>query len=207
MRTFFVLISLVCCLGGSAQQISLMDSLRDAFTHDPKITGKLDGRISLINGNRVGFQGIKAGLAFGRHVELGLSYNWLSSETTSPKYADSTHFILFHYVAPYLQYRYVYKRKWRISIPVLFGIGRSHLVEAPGGRGAKRKDYGMVLLYEPSMHIDYLFLRYFNVCMGLGYRIMLINIPSIPSRFTAPTLAFHFGIDLGRMWADYQRLR
>ena len=85
MRTFFVLITVLCCLGSTAQQISLVDSLRDAFTHEPKITGKLDGRISLINGNRVRFQGIKAGLAFGRHVEVGLSYNWLASETTSPK--------------------------------------------------------------------------------------------------------------------------
>lgn len=202
-----MLIGLALSLAAGAQQISLVDSLRAAFKAEPKLTGKLDGRISLLSGSPARVQGVKLGLSFMKRVEVGLSYNWLASDNYSLKTSEDAQLIKLRYFAPYIQYRYTYRNRWRISIPVQIGIGRSFLVQDPERPRQTKSARGWVMMYEPAMHVDYLFLKYFNVGVGVGLRLMLVNNTSIDERFTAPTAAFHLGVDIGQLWADSQNAR
>lgn len=198
MRTFFCALLFVFCSAATAQQIHLTDTLRQAFKADPKLTGRLDGRISVLDHRGARFQGIKLGLSYDRKVDVGISYNWLASKNYRATSDSTSGRIRFRYIAPYIQYRYIYKHRWRISLPVQIGIGRSFL------QADKQKVFkGPALLYEAAMHVDYLFLRYFNVGLGVGYRLMLVNNPHIKGGFTAPTVSFHFGIDASRLWTDF----
>lgn len=200
MRTFFLALLFACCSASLAQQIQLTDTLRQAFQAIPKLTGRLDGRISVLDGRGARFQGIKVGASFDKKIEIGLSYNWLASRNTRKVDSTTSGRIRFRYLAPYIQYRYVFRNHWRISIPVQLGIGRSFLKA-----DNEKSHFGTTLLYEPAMHLDYLFLRYFNAGVGVGYRIMLINNPHIRGGFSAPTVSFHFGIDASRLWTDLSR--
>lgn len=203
MRTFlFALLFLAHC-PAFGQMISLKDSLAKAFDSTPRFVAHLDGRFSLVSGRGARFQGLKLGFAFGEQLELGMGYNWLASrKRLNPLEDPFTDEIRFRYVAPYIIFRFMFREHWRISTPVQIGIGQSYLVRNYSEQGPERRGFGASIIYEPGMHVEYLFLKYFRIGAGVGYRLMLLNNKEIDYSFTAPTFSMLLGADFGKIIAD-----
>lgn len=203
MRTFlFALLFLFSC-PCFGQMISLRDSLAKAFDSEPRLVAHLNGRFSLVSGRGARFQGVKVGFAFGEQLELGMSYNWLASrKRLNPLEETFSDEARFRYVAPYITFRFMFREHWRISTPVQLGIGQSYLVRNFPEEGSEKRGFGASVIYEPGMRIEYLFLKYFRVGAGVGYRLMLLNNKEINYAFTAPTFSILFGADFGKIIDD-----
>lgn len=193
----------------NAQTISLMDSLSAAFQEQPRFQFKLDSRNSFITGNNASVMGIKVGLEFGQTASIGIGYNWLYTKMRSelidgiedtPVQAD----IVFRYIAPYFDYSFYHKKKWEMSIPIQFGVGISRLQYTNAAGVTTRRNQGLIVLYEPSMILEYLALPFIGIGGGVGYRLMLKNNKMIDERFTAPTYKLSFSLKLGVL---YNQLR
>jgi hypothetical protein len=199
MRTFCFLsifIMLLCSVGGLAQPVNLADSLSEVFKQKPKFTAKLDSRNSFITGNSAQIRGVKAGLSFGNRMMVGVGYNWLGTEFRENIFTpDGLRLgtIRFSYVAPFIEYVFYKKNNWQGDIPVQIGFGRSKYTYE--NEGTTKSIYNNpVILYEPSMIIEYQVLGLFGFGGGIGYRLMLKGNRDMDQQFTSPMYVLRFRI-------------
>lgn len=190
MKALLVIALMSVAVNGIAQPAALGDSLRFAFSQEPKLMGRLEARTSFITGNPVQVRGLQVGVNFGNRVAVGIGYHWLQPE-------DEQERLLFRYVAPFFEYSFLHKKRWLVSIPLRIGIGGSSEETESG-----KIDRGGVFLYEPAMTIEYQFLKYFGIGVGAGYRLMLVNNKAIDQKFNSPVYLFKFKVQLGKIYAD-----
>jgi hypothetical protein len=196
-------------LTGAAQKVNLSDSLSNAFQLKPTLTAKLDTRNSFITGNSAQVRGVKVGLSFGDRLQVGLGYNWLSTDfnqlvPTPDGTAEGR--ISFWYIAPYIDYVFYRKGNWMADIPVQLGFGRSAVNYTWQGN-SKQQDKGGFILYEPTMVIEYQVLGLIGIGGGLGYRLMLVNNRELDQQFTSPVYQIRFRVifsGLKQWWNDQQ---
>lgn len=105
------------------------------------------------------------------------------------------------YGSAYFEYAFHHDEDWRIILPVQLGAGLSWLQD--DGFNSQR---GLVVLYEPSMAIEYGFLDYFAIGGQIGLRLMLINNKDIDKQFTAPTWGLRFRVKLGKLRRDIEAI-
>jgi len=194
---------------GFSQTISLRDSLSYLLRKEPKPVIKLDSRNSFITGTSVRMLGVKAGYEFGERLGFGVGYQWLNSEhkrlidqSSDDMISPTVGELKFNYFLVYGEYTFYSGKNWTVTVPAQIGIGRNYLVARSPSNDRKVHDSGLVWLYEPSMLVDYYFLRYFSLGGGFGYRLMLVNNKKIEDRFTAPTYTFRFRVFVGKLWRD-----
>ncbi|MDG1766408.1 MAG: hypothetical protein P8H98_06410, partial [Flavobacteriales bacterium] len=106
------------------------------------------------------------------------------------------------YGSAYFEYAFHHEEDWRIILPVQLGAGMSWLQNQTG----ENSNRGVVLLYEPSMAIEYSFLDYFAIGGQIGLRLMLINNRDIDKQFTAPTWGLRFRVKLGKLKRDIESI-
>jgi hypothetical protein len=200
MKTLLVIVLMSVATLGIAQPAALGDTLKLAFSEEPKLIGRLEARTSFITGQPVQVRGIQGGANFGDRVAVGIGYHWLQSRITSINPEDEQERLLFRYVAPFFEYSFLHKKRWLVSIPLRIGIGGSSVKSESG-----KIDRGGVFLYEPAMTIEYQFLKYFGIGVGAGYRFMLVNNKSIDQKFNSPVYLFKFKVQLGKIYADLTR--
>jgi len=199
MRTFFFFLFLLLVgstFEGYAQSVNLSDSLKNVFTKKPTLTGKLDSRNSFITGKSAQIRGVKVGVSFGNRMILGLGYNWLNTdflESVQTNEGSVKADIRFQYLAPFVEYVFYKKNNWQADIPVQIGFGRSFLTyEKYGARYVVERNN--IVLYEPSMIVEYQVLGIFGIGGGVGYRLMLKNNREIDQQFTSPMYILRFRI-------------
>lgn len=197
MKYLLIIAFLVSSLIGLSQPAALGDTLRFAFSQEPKLMGRFEARTSFITGQPVQVRGIQAGANFGDRVIIGLGYHWLQSRLTSIGEEGEQQRLLFRFVGPFFEYNFLHKERWLVSIPLRIGIGGSSVKSDAG-----TIDRGAVFLYEPAMSVEYQFLRYFGIGVGAGYRLMLVNNKAIDQNFNSPVYLFKFRVQLGKLYAD-----
>ncbi len=212
MKTRWFLALVMVAFGGvlihtQAQTIALSDSLAHIFRHRPVFTAKYDTRNTFITGNRASIWGIKAGFVFRKTLTVGVGYNWLWTDIREEiRYPETDRIdmarVRLRYVAPFLDYTFYRKGPWEVTLPVQLGVGTS-FVESWRTSEKLKRDW--VMLYEPSMSVEYRFLKYFAVGGGYGYRLMLHNNRQLSSRFTSPMYVLRFRILFDELYRLYQQ--
>jgi hypothetical protein len=190
-----------------AQTVQLTDSIYRIFRHKPVLTAKFDSRNTFVTGNKASVWGIKVGLVYRKSLTVGIGYSWLQSEiyekdrwnNEGPYYEAR---VRLQYIAPFIDYTFYRKGPWEVNLPVQLGFGKSWLT-LPRQPQDLKMDW--VVLYEPSMGVEYKFFKYFAVGGGYGYRIMLLNNKQLVSRFTSPMYVLRFRILFGELYKLYQK--
>ena len=182
-----------------------IDSIPDYLTAAPELIVKLDMRGSFIGNEGVRFAGIKVGLEHAGKVQYGIGYSFLLSPVEGKARVEGLGEVgtrlRFGYVTPYFDFAFYQKNNWELRIPVQFGIGSGSVVyEDDEGRKQKSQRSG-VFLYEPSMTVQYRFLRYFAIGGGWGYRLVLRSAP-LAEGLTAPIYTFGLRVFFGDLWRD-----
>lgn len=132
---------------------------------------------------------IKAGVNFRKSLSLGVSYNWLKTDIVQPVSLagkEELAVVRLRYIAPFAEYTFYRNGTWEATVPVQIGIGKSFL-QVGEGSNSMRLARNSVVLYEPSMALEYKVLNVLGLGAGVGYRLMLKNNHEIEQRFTSPT--------------------
>ena len=189
---FFVLIL------SQTSKAQIFDSIIASTKYKPKIEFIVNTRNSFITQYFAKIRGVQIGLNYNNTFKVGVGYNWLASGVFSNKnlVVDNNIRVDLHYLSPYLEYTFYKSKKWKISIPVLFGIGQ-----------ATRKttiytENTFLTLYEPYMVAEYTFLNYFNIGFGTGYRLVILGNRVSRRDYSAPIYVLNFGVSFLKIVKD-----
>lgn len=182
-----------------------IDSIPQYLSAAPLPIIKLDMRGSFISNRSVQFAGVKLGLEHAGKVQYGLGYSFLLSpvegeEVIGGEGRVSTR-LRFGYVTPYFDYAFYQRGPWELRFPVQFGIGRGSVVYDDATGRTRTLQRSAVFLYEPSITVQYRFLKYFAVGGGWGYRLVLRSAP-LADGLTAPIYTFGLRVFFGDLWRD-----
>lgn len=188
---------------------NIADSLRDAFSETPRLTGNVDTRNAFVTGRPVRTYGMKVGAIFGNRVQMGIGYHWLRHGDTYafrlPDGSEQLRELRMNYVAGYFEYSFIAQRNWEVTMPFVLGVGRSReFISGDQPRDSFNGDG--IVLYEPGIVAEYHFLRYFAAGGGVGMRLMLKRNRYIEQQFTSPIWELRFRVKLGRIWEDVRPL-
>jgi hypothetical protein len=204
LRIFCLCSIAIFTLSLSAQNYPLGDSLKHHLQFAPKPTVYWTSYNSFMTGRRIGIQALKAGLIFNKRLTLGFGYHWMESGVDEflPQQGKMIP-LKMRYASVFGEFVFYNKNNWVGTIPVQLGWGKSFLHWKSDGENLKWKE-GMVVLYEPSISIEYKFSPWIAVGMGYGYRIMLKNNRAIDQNFYAPLYVFKARILFEELWERYQ---
>lgn len=193
---------MACCLWLQAQRI---DSIPGYLAEPPEPIVKLDMRGSFIGNEGVQFAGIKLGLEHAGLVQYGIGYSFLLSSVDGTAHVEGLGEVAtrlrFGYVTPYFEFAFNHRNNWELRIPVQFGIGSGSVVYDDADGRKRELQHSGVFLYEPSMTVQYRFLRYFAIGGGWGYRLVLRSAP-LAEGLTAPIYTFGLRVFFADLWRD-----
>lgn len=207
VRTFLFRTALIgcCCAVDTAAQAQLLDSLALFSRERPKFIAKLDSRGSFISNSNVRLMGVKIGLEHAGRFQYGVGYTFLSSPVeqlrTVNGIAATPVRLRLGYVTPYVEYAFYQRGPWEVRIPVQFGLGSGSLIYKDADGQKQPFNRAFLLLYEPSMTVQYRFLRYFGLSAGWGFRLVLTN-AKLDETLSAPIYLFGLKVFFGDLWAD-----
>jgi len=200
-----LIVFMLCWLPAKAQ---LLDSLALFAEQTPRFVLKLDSRGSFISNSNVSIMGVKAGLEYAGRFQYGLGYSFLWSPVEKPRTVDGvagvSTTLRLGYFTPYVEYAFYQRGPWEARIPVQFGIGSGSLVYRDAKDRKQRTARSFLLLYEPSMTIQYRFLKYFGANAGWGYRLLLVR-TGLDERLSAPTYVLGLKVFFGDLWKDLNK--
>lgn len=176
----------------------MFDSIRVSVTKKPSFYGNYNTRNSFISSYRAQIKGVSAGVSYNKQFTMALGYNWLDTEFKSVLNEKDTVGLKLRYISPFVEYSFLEKNNFIVSIPIYLGVGQS-LYETKEKQQFKKN---LVVLYEPSMKATYRFLRYLNVSAGVGFRIMLIGNKDINENFNSPTYTIGVGMFVGEVYNE-----
>ena len=81
------------------------------------------------------------------------------------------------------------------------GLGTGSVVYDDVTGRTRKLQRSLVLLYEPSITVQYRFLKYFAVGGGWGYRLVARN-EHLSDGLTAPIYTFGLRVFFGDLWKD-----
>lgn len=208
MRTMIFLLLANCIDAGvRAQSFNLSDSLRDVFKQRITPSFAFDTRNSFITGSTAKIYSIKAGIAFGTRLSVGVGYNFIGTELQEEFIRDGEWTqadIRMNYIAPYVQYSFYQRGPWEVSTPIQLGIGNSFLREE-NEAGVQVFNKSRVVIYEPGMAFEFKILKLIGVGAGFGYRIMLKNNRGIQQQFTSPLYALRCRLIFDEVYSRYKK--
>ena len=96
------------------------------------------------------------------------------------------------------KYKFYEKKNWVGVIPVQIGMGSSYL-----SKNKEKIFKDRVVLYEPSISVEYKWSPWIAVGAGYGYRIMLKNNHQIDQNFYAPIYVMRVRILFDELYARF----
>jgi hypothetical protein len=208
-RAFLFFLFFLFSLNVNAQ---LLDSIKLAFSAEPKFFVKLNSRGSFITTRHAQIEGVLLGLEFDEKVLVGIGYNWLGSRfnrniivTENDLTYQTSGRLNFNFISGYFEYAFFAQNRFEITIPVQIGIGTSHISYRNLNNRRARQSSRMIAMYEPAMIFQYHFLKYFSAGGGLGYRLMLANNIQLQENFNSPIYLWRFNVFLGKIYKDIKK--
>jgi hypothetical protein len=206
-RIVLIILLLQWSVFSRAQSVNLSDSLYQVFRNKPKPSLKLDFRNSFITGSTVQIGGVKAGMSFGKTLNLGVGYSWLYSHFDQVYFQEGIEKIgrlRMRYLGPYVEYSFYRKNPWEAMVTANISYGSIFL--DPNGRSAgERLLESGAFIYEPTIAFEYKIANLVGVGAGYGYRFVSRGNRDIEQQFTAPVYVLRFRLILDRfekLWKD-----
>ena len=182
----------------------------------PKLVFGFDGRFSFVKYDAVTISGLKIGLDFDNRVRVGLGIYGLLKPAEYSSYAKLTINkidtpVLYNsktklwYGAAYIEYVITHKKRWEVSTPIQFGIGKAQIdasyIGNPSNEIKKLINEGdlvkTVYLIEPSVTGYYKIFNWFGLGAGLGYRQLINGTERLNITFNNPIFIVKGKIFLG----------
>lgn len=197
MRARFLPLFVLLPLASTAQ---LLDSIGHFLHQRPRLNVGVDTRGSFIGNRGVSIAGVRVGVEHAARFRYGLGYQFLLTQvgeerTVSVGGTDrAVHARLkLGYVAPYISYTFLERRRWSMAIPVQVGVGRGSLVYEDEAGSPQVLQRSTLWVYEPLMTVQYRFWRYAALQVGWGYRLVARS-AGLYEGLTAPI--YQFGLRL-----------
>lgn len=157
----------------------------------------MDSRNSFITNSRAEISGIKLGVEFGKKLRVGGGYHWLSSSLYKDREIRSITGVMdtaearlqLRYFAYYIEYVYYKTKRWELSIPFQLGVGDTRYTYSFEGKKYVENPR-VVMIYEPSISMQYKFFRWLGAGADVGARVMFVNNKAIKQNLNSPTYAF-----------------
>ncbi len=189
-------------------QAQFFQKLENTISPDAKLVVKLDRRNSFITTKSVKIFGLKAGVKVDENLELGFSYNFLTSRIikdipTQIPIEGNESFparLKYRYLAMYTEYTFYRKDNWEFSVPFQVGIGTSFYKYRNELGGREIEDKGAMFSIEPGVEANYYVMPWLSFGLGIGYRIMLVDNPNIDEQFSAPLYVIKLNIEPKPAW-------
>ena len=181
-----------------------LDTIKNAFTHQPKLLIKLDSRFSFVSNQLVSMRGVKIGANFNNNVKIGIGYSWMKNnfvfDTPTTLVNNEIYDLRYSYVSVFGDYNFHNKEQWSFLANTdlaLVKVGYQGIIE----KQFDYKSFGFVL--EPSLIAEYRLYHYFILGSGLGYRFVFREENNIKEQFSAPIFIIRFKIDFSQIHKDY----
>lgn len=205
MRQLLLILALITALGSRAQ---LIDSIGLFLTEPPRPIVRLDLKGSFVSNHNVRLIGLKLGLEHARRFQYGLGYSFLYSPVVRDRNVEGEGLrssrLRLGYAHVYTDYAFYQRGPWEVHIPVQLGFGSGSVVyEDATGRTRKLLRSGLIL-YEPSMTVQYRFLKFFGVGAGWGFRLVIRTGDDLGERLTAPIYSLGVRIFFGDLYKELQ---
>ncbi len=191
LRRVGVVMGLLLLLSGPSHA-QLLDSLGHFLHQRPRWNLGVDTRGSFISNRGVTVAGVRVGLEHGGRLRYGLGYQFLLTqvEKDRPVWEDGVERVVatrlrMGYLAPYISYTFLKRRRWSVSIPVQVGVGRGSLWYEDREGGRRLLQRATLWVYEPLMTVQYRFWRYAAFQLGWGYRLVARS-KGLDEQLTAP---------------------
>lgn len=176
----------------------MFDSIRVSIKKKPSFYGDYNTRNSFISNYRAQVKGVLAGVTYNKQFIMALGYNWLDTDFESIINENDSVSLKLRYVSPFVQFSFLEKNNFIVSIPIYLGFGQS-LYES---QDKKQFNKQFVILYEPAMKVTYRFLRYISISGGVGFRVMFLGNRLINENFNSPTYTIGVGLFIGDIYKD-----
>ena len=198
LKIFLLLIFSCATFSSNAQPT--IDTLKHCLKQRPHLFARLDSRISFISNEQAKIYGAKAGLKYGKRLSFGLGYNQLYPPTkkydTQVYYLNQNNLVesvtanlkLF-YFSTYVEYVFHQTKHWDLSMPLQIGFGQTYY-KYELFSATKKTEKNFNFIYEPSVSVEYKYLKWIGVGIDVGYRFMVTKDRKINRKFNDPTYAF-----------------
>lgn len=176
-------------LVGSAQ---LMDDIKKSLDAKPKVLVKLGTRNSFVTNRFVKIRDVQIGFNYKNITKVGIGYNWLATDVVRPLFIEgqdileSTGELKMRYLAPFIEYTFLKKKKYSCAIPLQIGFGKAFFKYRDTANKEKKTASVAIAFYEPAITIEYIVFKYFGIGGGAGYRLMFVGNKQLRDNFTAP---------------------
>lgn len=188
------------CVGVAVSQPTF-DTIKSCLKHKPHPFIKLDSRNSFISNSRAKITGCKLGVDYANRLQFGLGFNLLRP---SPSYFDeqisyinsdglattTTGALKLWYISAHTEYAYYKTPKWRLSILLQLGGGKTYYQYLNTQGQKKQAQQSLIFIYEPAISVEYKIVRWLGVGADTGFRFMITNYNKVNQKFNSPTYAF-----------------
>lgn len=168
------------------------------FNQRPGIFFNFETRNSLLLNDNVKFSGIKLGLRFNKKFRIGISYNWLRSNAYNSinyfydNFNDTTKgYFKMGYWSIYTKFVYHKTKRWEYSIPLQVGYGSSWLQQQKNIRFKNQIFKRHMLVYEPTVSIQFKILKFLAISSNIGYRFVWHNDKRLLNQLNGPIYVFN----------------
>lgn len=176
----------------------MFEDIKYSLEQKANFYGNYNTRNSFISNYRAQVKGVSAGVSYNKQFTMALGYNWLDTKFESIFNEIDTVNLKLRYISPFVEYSFLEKNNFIISIPIYLGFGQS-LYET---ENKKQFNKQFVILYEPAMKATYRFLKYISISAGVGFRVVLVGNSKLLENFNSPTYTLGVGLFIGDIYKD-----
>ncbi|MEO8589054.1 MAG: hypothetical protein ABI432_06785 [Flavobacteriales bacterium] len=206
MRPLILILSLWVLAPVRAQ---LLDSIALFLQEPPRPVLRLDVRGSFVSNQNVRLVGVKVGLEHARRFQYGIGYTFLFTPVRGQIQVEGLGTtegrLRVGYITPYVDYAFYQRGPWEVRLPVQIGLGAGSVVyDDADGKTQKWARTGLIT-YEPTMTVQYRFLKYFAVGAGWGFRLVIQTGDDLGEQLNAPIYTLGFRIFFEDLWRDMEQ--
>lgn len=187
----------------------ILDSLKVALQNKPGIDLSFETRNSLLLNDNVKFKGIKLGARFGKKLKVGLSFNWLSTNTFNKveyfysSFRDSTSgYFKMAYIALYTKIIYHKTKRWEFSTPLQIGYGSSWLQHQKKISLKHQEFKKNMIVYEPTVAIQFKLVKWMALSGNFGYRFVWHKDEKVLNNLNGPIYVFNLDVLLDQLFFE-----
>jgi len=205
MKILIPIVFVFISLSGTAQ---LFEDMKQSIESKPKVMLKFGTRNSFITNSFVKIRDLQIGFNYKNITKIGLGYNWLVTEVYRPLSIEGEFVqenkgeLKMRYLAPFIEYTFLRKKKYSCAIPVQVGFGKTFLEYRNESNELKKTNSISIAFYEPAITFEYIVLKYFGIGGGIGFRLMFIGNRRLNDNFTAPFYLLRAKIHFGDVLKD-----
>ncbi|MFM7722626.1 MAG: hypothetical protein ACKO7C_06430 [Bacteroidota bacterium] len=209
-RIFFVLGFLgLIHIPGYAQPVQLSDSLKGVFHQPVQPNWHWDTWATYVYGKSLNVQSLKVGALFGKRLELGVAYSWLSNGVYFDQEWEQNMYRMqyeLRYAGVYTEVKFFKQGRWSGTLPIFLGTGKS-FYQFRDLTDTRRVEFqNNVVVYEPALRFNYNVANLVQVGAGMGYRFMLKSNSQIQERIVSPNFLLTVGFVPEGWWQLWNKL-